>query len=227
MGDGIPRVRPGARAGSIQSVTSPGRGANRRGRPRDGRIERTVLDAAVALLAEKGYAATTIRAISLRAGVPAPAIYRRWASRVELIESAIAPADDASRPEVSGDLLTDVQAYVDTYQQMYATPAAQAAFIGLLNEYQHDPESNRTVSLRLGQHIRSGFHELLAAQPPGAIPPDVDADALLDMLIGAVVFRTFLLPFTGRRAGADHIAATIVRSLSGKPDNPAFGVEAH
>jgi AcrR family transcriptional regulator len=187
-----------------------------RGRPRDDRIDRTVIAATVELLAEEGYAATTIRAISRRAGVPAPAIYRRWTSRVELIESAVAPAEVHS-PEVTGNLLADVQAYVDTYLQMYASPAAQAAFIGLLSEYQRNPGSNRSVSLRLGQNIRAGFRELLAAQPPGTITDDVDTDALLDILIGAVIFRRFLLPFTGRKSGPDEIATTIVRSLTANP----------
>ncbi|AQA26052.1 bacterial regulatory, tetR family protein [Rhodococcus sp. MTM3W5.2] len=59
------------------------------GRPRDPQVDRSVLDATIALLVESGYQKTTIQAIARRAKVSAPAIYRRWATREMIIEDAI------------------------------------------------------------------------------------------------------------------------------------------
>ena len=59
-----------------------------RGRPRDPTIEPTVLDATRLLLSERGFAATTVQEISRRSGVHPPAIYRRWPTRLALIEDA-------------------------------------------------------------------------------------------------------------------------------------------
>ena len=52
------------------------------GRPRDPRVDEAVRRAALELLAEIGYQATSIQAIARRAGVSAPSIYRRCCKRI-------------------------------------------------------------------------------------------------------------------------------------------------
>ncbi len=170
--------------------------------------------ATIALLAEVGYSATTVTAVARRAGVPVPAVYRRWPNRVALIESAIAPRQDVAIAEPTGDLLADVQAFVDLYSRMFETPAARAGFIGLLSDYQGDPVGNRSVSLRLGRHAREAFGKLLQAQRPVTMEKDVDADALLDILIGAVIYRQLVMPYTGREASVDRTAQTLYQAIT-------------
>lgn len=63
----------------------------RSGRPRDNRIDERALTATRELLVERGFEATTIQAVAERASVHASAIYRRWPSRIELIEEATFP----------------------------------------------------------------------------------------------------------------------------------------
>ena len=59
-----------------------------RGRPRNREIDAIVLETTRQLLGEAGFAATTVQEISRRSGVHPPAIYRRWPSRLALIEDA-------------------------------------------------------------------------------------------------------------------------------------------
>jgi hypothetical protein len=62
-----------------------------RGRPRHPAIDDLVVEATTALLAEKGYEATTVQEISRRAGVHTSAIYPRWPNRVALIQDVAFP----------------------------------------------------------------------------------------------------------------------------------------
>jgi hypothetical protein len=78
---------------------------------------------------------TTVAAVARRPCVPVPAVCRRWANRVEIIESAIVPRENVALAEPTGDLLADLQAFVDVHSSMFATPAARAGFLGLLSEY--------------------------------------------------------------------------------------------
>lgn len=185
----------------------------RLGRPRDDRIDTAVLEATLELLAEIGYARTTIQAVARRARVSAPAIYRRWANRVELIESAIFPTLQGRRVAWSGDLATDVGRYVALFTSTFGSPAARAAVPALLSEYQSAPDEHRSVALRLGMGVREEFRELLAAQPPDSIADDIDPDHVLDALIGSVLYRTFVLPFTGRPVRGEPTTDVVMRLL--------------
>lgn len=191
----------------------------RPGRPRDPLIDDAVLAATLELLADEGYIRTTIQAVARRAGVGPPAIYRRWANRVELVESALFPELRGRDVEITGDLRTDLQTYVDMFTATFATPAARAAVPALLSEYQSAPSANRSVALRLGLDVRRRFRELLDAQPPGTVDPAFDADDVLDVLVGAVIYRTFFLPFTGRYDHGDRTVDVLVRILRTTPEH--------
>jgi AcrR family transcriptional regulator len=87
-----------------------------RGRPRDPRRRRAILDAAMALIAEVGYDRTTIDAIAARSGVSKPTLYRRWPEgKPQLVADAIrerhaerGPVPDTG--SLRGDLLALVAA---------------------------------------------------------------------------------------------------------------------
>ena len=54
--------------------------AARTGRPRDGSIDRAVLESTLRALARDGYAGLSLRAVAEDAGTTRPALYRRWRS---------------------------------------------------------------------------------------------------------------------------------------------------
>ena len=56
--------------------------------PRIERTRRVVLDAALALLVERGYGEVTIEAVAAESGVAKSTIYRHWPGRLELINDA-------------------------------------------------------------------------------------------------------------------------------------------
>ena len=59
------------------------------GRPRSAETDRAILDAAVELLVEVGYGGMSMEALAARAGVGKAAIYRRWASKEQVVVEAL------------------------------------------------------------------------------------------------------------------------------------------
>lgn len=86
-----------------------------RGRQRDRSLDAVILDAALAGVADVGYDRMTMDEVAARAGVGKAAIYRRWASKADVVAAAIAhwrrehgPGD----PIDTGSLLGDIDALV-------------------------------------------------------------------------------------------------------------------
>lgn len=183
------------------------------GRPRDSRIDEAVLQATRDLLTEEGFSATTVQAVARRAQVGASAIYRRWPSRIELIVTASNPDFDRLFVRSSGDLRRDLRRFVDTYIEIFDSPVARAAIPGLLSVRGAESVEYRQLMTQVGHGVRPAFRALLAGAPPNSVDPSVDPDTVLDVLIGAALYRVFIHPFTGRPHADDDIAELLLRAL--------------
>ncbi|KPM50880.1 TetR family transcriptional regulator [Frankia sp. R43] len=161
------------------------------------------------LLSEKGFAETTIVAVARRAGVGAPAIYRRWPSRVAMIENAIFPGFDDIVVRATGDLTSDLRRYVDGFLAAFDQPAARVALPALLSIYQSDPAGHAAAAQRVDAGVREPFRAMVAAAAPRAT--GVNSDDLLDLAIGAVLFHLFIRRFSGRDMASDYIADLLAR----------------
>jgi AcrR family transcriptional regulator len=155
------------------------------GRPRDPQKDRDVVAAARALLVEVGYQETTIAAVARRAGVGAPTIYRRWPRREALIEdAAFGHAQPAPLPAPTGDVRTDLRAWVEAFLTWLADPVTRAAIPGLLLAYQHDEGLYERLVARSEQDVRAQLAQVLAADQLEA-----HADAVFDFLVAATAIR--------------------------------------
>jgi AcrR family transcriptional regulator len=88
----------------------------RRGRKRDASRDADILDAALDVLGEAGYAGMTIEGIAARVGAGRGTLYRRWPSKAELALDAVArlnaeSADFAVLPD-TGTLAGDLRGLV-------------------------------------------------------------------------------------------------------------------
>lgn len=76
----------------------------RAGRKRDPTRDAPILDAALAVLAESGYEGMTIDMVAARAGAARATVYRRWATKADLV---LAAAARLSETDVALDRLPD------------------------------------------------------------------------------------------------------------------------
>ena len=185
-----------------------------RGRPRDEGIDRRVVEATAELLAEVGFAETTIQAIARRAEVGPSAIYRRWPTRIELIEQTVFPPFDDLRVIPTGDIRADLQSYVTAIDRAYNEPAARAAIPGLLSSYQSNPGAYRSHPFPVAALLRRDFCHMFRLAAPGTVDPTIDPEDVLDLLIGSMLYRTFQLPFTARAGHGDHTAELLYRAIT-------------
>ncbi len=184
----------------------------RPGRPRDTSIDERALAATRELLVGRGFEATTIQAVAEHSGVHASAIYRRWPSRIELIEEATFPGLSPLGVRPTGDLRADVRRFIRAYLAAFNAPAARAAAAGLL-AYHQASRRPRPPELDLRASARPQFEEILRAAPPGSVDPAVDPDDVFDMLLGAVLARTLLLNVTTRQRPVERTVEMVLRLL--------------
>jgi AcrR family transcriptional regulator len=186
--------------------------ARQRGRPRDADIDARVLAATRDLLEEAGFAGTTIQAVAQRAGVPTPAIYRRWPNRLRLVEECVFPGLDAVAVHPTGDIEEDLARFVAVYRQTLAKPAVRNALPALIAAYQADPEARGSPE-RGFRSARPQFRAILAAAPPGRCDPALDPDDLFDLLVGAVIYRTFIHSLGLRPDSPDQTVDLLLRAM--------------
>lgn len=194
---------------TIVGMAEPRRGP---GRPRDTSINERALAAARELLVRRGFEATTIQAVAEHSGVHASAIYRRWPSRIELIEEVTFPGLNPLSVQPTGDLRRDLRRFIRAYLAAFSEPAARAAAAGLLAHHQ-TAGSTRPPEFYLRVSARPQFQDILRAAAPGSVDPTVDPDDVFDMLLGAVLTRTLLFAVTARQRPVERLVEMIVRLL--------------
>jgi AcrR family transcriptional regulator len=184
----------------------------RPGRPPDRRINDRALAATRELLVVRGFDATTIQAVAEHSGIHASAIYRRWPSRIELIEEATFPGLSPLSVQPTGDLRRDLRRFIRAYLAAFSAPAARAAAAGLFAHHQTSGRS-RPPEMYLRVSARPQFRDILRAAPPGSVDPAVDPDDVFDMLLGAVLTRTLLSTVTARNRPVERTVDMILRML--------------
>lgn len=164
------------------------------GRPRDENATRRVLEATLALLAERGLSDVRVDDVVSRAGVAKTTVYRRWPSRAHLIldavEFAVGPREVKETGNVVADLLALVRAL---HHSLVGNPIGRAlphvGIAALQDPELADRYRQRIIDPLRGQAIRlvrQGCQE-------GRFPLVADPALVVDALVGAVIHRIAVL----------------------------------
>ena len=164
-----------------------------RGRPRDPRTRAAILAAARTLLERGGLTAVTIEAISTKAGVSRPTIYRYWPNAPAVAMAAFLEASGApAAGRTSRSPLSALRAQLHAVADAFAAPTGRsvAAMVaaaqsetelakGFRNEF---IASNRDAARVL---LESCIEERL-------IVPPANIDLALDLIFGALFYRLLM-----------------------------------
>ncbi|GHJ38041.1 TetR/AcrR family transcriptional regulator [Streptomyces sp. TS71-3] len=185
---------------------APASDAGRRGEPdaarRSERSRRAIHAAALSLVAELGYARTTIEGIAARAGVGKQTIYRWWSSKAEVLFEAFVEfgaqaaeeageAGQGSGPlpdtgDLAADLKTVLRATVDgLLDPRFEPPARALAAEGLVNEQLGRALVARVLEPQLQRHVQ----RLEAAREAGDVRPDLDPRIALELFVSPLAQR--------------------------------------
>ncbi|SDN08473.1 TetR/AcrR family transcriptional regulator [Allokutzneria albata] len=161
-----------------------------RGRPRSAQAQEAIIGATLAVLVETGFAGLTIEAVASRAGVGRPTIYRRWATREDLVVDALAATVPVTSTVDTGDLLADIASTVRTAIDGLGGSELGGAVIGVLAASAANPLlasalAERYLAPRLGV-----VSELIArGAAEGVLRSDLGPEVIRDLLIGPLVYH--------------------------------------
>ena len=171
-------------------------------------MERAILDAALALLAEGGSEALTVEAVAARAGVARTTVYRRWRRADELLAAAV--DDVVARlmpPARSGETRADLVAIVAATVRALTNAKYGRVVRVLLSELARSAEPVSQLRHRFVDARRNELREVLeSGAARGELRAGIDTDTAADLLLGPVYYRVVL---AGRPADAG-FAETVV-----------------
>jgi AcrR family transcriptional regulator len=190
----------------------------RRGRPRDPDAEPRIRRYAVQLLLKRGFEGMTVDDVAEAAGVGKATIYRRWASKDELVNDAMTELfaieiPDADTGSIAGDLrqvyLRALQ-FVNTKEGVALIRLAVSEanrdeqFAGFYRAFMQQRVAMAAAALerarRRGEPIRATADPvlmvewlagllILRAVTGEAMPPPEDAERLITITLGGIVFE--------------------------------------
>ena len=194
------RLGLGTYRGRMLASTTPRRRAKvplanpPRGRPqaRGSPVVARVLRATIEVLARIGYGALSIEDVANRARVNKTTVYRRWATKAELVRAALRSMGDERVCEVStgslrGDLLAVGRSII-----AFAESSEGRSILRMLLAERMEPElAEIAASLRSEREAnpRALVDEAIAR---GELASGTDALLLMEALFGAIIQRLFI-----------------------------------
>lgn len=155
------------------------------GAKRNPATERAVLDAARALMVDKGYAGFSIDEVARRAGAGKPTIYRWWPTKADLIVAVYSEEKAAAIvPPDTGSLARDLVDYTEALWRFWRETPSGRAFRGLVAEAQ---ASEAALAALRDKFLPARTQELKRLFARGAERGEIaaaDADLLLVLYIG-------------------------------------------
>ena len=158
-----------------------------RGRPREAALDERILDATLLLMAEVGYAHTSLDDIATAAHTTRATIYLRYPSKAALVAAAIVHARPSfvSSP-TAGNLRQDLVAQLHHFQESMAVPYKLPIIGAALAEEHTTPELLMVLREQVVASRRQMLRSiLLRAQAHNELVPSVDINLVAAQLIGS------------------------------------------
>ncbi|MGC0415762.1 TetR/AcrR family transcriptional regulator [Embleya sp. AB8] len=142
-------------------------------------------------LASVGYGRMSIEAVARRAGVGKTAVYRRWPAKLDMVVDLIlaVAVQDLPAPD-TGSLRGDLRLLLTEAARALRHPLAAQIIPDLLAEAARNPEiTGKLDSVLHGTQRRIGTAVLRAATERGELPPNLDVELALDLIVGPLYWR--------------------------------------
>jgi AcrR family transcriptional regulator len=148
------------------------------------------VDATLAMLGDVGYQGLTIEGVATLAGVSKATIYRWWSTKANLVIEAVSHRLQQPPPP-SGDALMDIRAMIATLVGIFAGAVGSVLPV-LAVDVAGDPDATEKLASVLGPYRAGNTAVLLSAVGRGELPHDIDTTAVLDAIIGTILYRRLM-----------------------------------
>ncbi|MBV9503064.1 MAG: TetR/AcrR family transcriptional regulator [Acidobacteriaceae bacterium] len=182
------------------------------GRRRDEYAKKRILQSALEILDEVGFANTSVQAIAERAGTGKATVYRWWPDKTAVVINALrqAIAQDLTCPH-TGDLHRDVRGYLQNLSRSFRGHRARI-FRSFLVAAQTNPEVAAAFQNMWCQPRREELKIALGRYRDCGLRDGVDFEVVLDVMHGALYNMLLVGP---KSANAEYIYAVADIVLSG------------
>lgn len=176
-----------------------------RGRPRDVRVDQSILDAALDLFLEDGFDTMSIESVAERAGVGKTTIYRRWQSKEELVVATIGTLYEGTDVPDTGDVRADLTTVVRHMHGLIQNTKAGRALPRMAGELARgSPLGHAYMRTVLAPRLEAVGAALQRAEDRGDLRSDLDVEIAVASIVGPMMF----LALTGRIANLDEELAS-------------------
>ena len=163
------------------------------GRPRSARADRAILAAALDLFGQDGFDAMTIEGVAERAGVGKTTVYRRWASKEDLVSAAVGTLTAELTLPDTGSVRDDL---IGLLQQMVRLLTSEPAG-RVLPRMASELASGSPVGRAYVETVLRPRRELVAIAvrrgvERGELRADVDEELAVDAIMGPLIVRRML-----------------------------------
>lgn len=192
------------------------------GRPREQEVDQRIVDAALRLMAQHGYARMSMDGVAAEAGVSKPTIYRRYSGKEELAVAAIVAYCATNPPLYTGETRGDLIAQMRHFRWAMERPFGMAMLGTVLAEEHETPALLAVFREYLVKPRRQELRRLFnRARERGELPEDADIGLAINMLIGAY-YAQYLAGDPFAEGWETQIVDTVLALLSNhqRPDSP-------
>jgi AcrR family transcriptional regulator len=199
----------------IQPVSTENRRAPAGAAVLRGEITTALRQAVIRELAAVGYGRLSIEAVARRAGVGKTAVYRRWASKLEMVLETIAGVAEQRLPlPDTGSLRGDLEVFIRIVAQALSHPLASQIIPDLLAEAARNPQMAKTLenALRINQR-NIGVLLIGRAVDRGELPAEADPELAVDLIVGPLYWRLAIARTTLPMEQLSRMAAALAAAL--------------
>ncbi|MGZ3417160.1 MAG: TetR/AcrR family transcriptional regulator [Polyangiales bacterium] len=184
-----------------------------RARPggRSARVVRDVLAAAIDVFAESGYAGFSFEDVAARAGVNKTTVYRRWATKSELVGAAVLAMREADETPDTGNIRGDLQMLLEQRVKRLSSPRGRSVARALLTSAM-EPELAAIVAMLRKEHPTIPDVVFDRAIARGELPKNVDRALLAEALVAPILTRVL---WKGMGASSSFVASLVELLLGG------------
>lgn len=179
-------------------------------------MDRAILAAAMGLLARDGYQALSMAAVADAAGVGRPTLYRRYASKAQLVAAALDGMTSGPEPELPDDTREALRKLVRAAAAALGQPGALVV-IGSLLARPQEPELLAALRARIFDPRHAVVERVVQRGiSSGDLAPSTMPDVVIDVLFGAILARlVFAEPVTA--TWLDSVVELVVTGAGGRP----------
>lgn len=196
---------------AVKGVRHTVRVSETRRRPggRSADVRKRVRQATLDLLGELGYERLQLTDVADRSGVNKTTVYRRWATKPQLVADLLTDLADEQVPTPdTGALATDLAAMLDQVVAVLAQAPVRAVLRAVVTLADDDPEVDRLRRDFWDRQLADAAVVVERAVERGELSVGTDPRLFLERVFGPVYFRTLV---AGRGFSAAELA-TLSRS---------------